>query len=196
MPSAANSVTSLLDDPTQPNSQPEFLVTTTNCGEDAEGEEIEEPDRSKLETHRQSFSNLLATGMKRVNSVNNLAIPYVSSLTNQSKSLPPTPQHTPRKQSLVTQNINPFVIVVHRLEQISVDKKTLSCDEIKQLTEPLSLYGPLDDLMELAKSTDTLYADLKPGERIEMINLLVSHLLFEYRGNRTHEFHFSYPNSE
>lgn len=174
MPSAANSVSSLLDDPSQQSSQPEFLVTSVNCEDECEGE-LDDPEPTKLESHRQSFSNFIASGMKRVNSANNLAIPnIVSSLTNQSKSLPPTPQHTPRKQSLITQNINPFMIVVHRLEQMPNDKKIMNCEEVKQLTEPLSLYGPLDDLMELAKNADNLYADLKPPERIEMINLLVS----------------------
>lgn len=175
IPSAANSISSLLDDPGQ-NSQPEFLVTSANVEDENDDEPIEEPDRSKLETHRQSFSNLLAQGIKRVNSANNLAIPnIVSSLTNQSKSLPPTPQHTPRKQSLVLQNINPFEFVVHKLEQIPVDKKLLSCDEVKNLTDPLMSYGSLDDLMELAKSSsENLYCELEAVQRIEKINMLVS----------------------
>jgi hypothetical protein len=175
IPSAANSIASLLDEPQQ-STQPEFLVTSANVDDENDDEPAEEPDRSKLDKHRQSFSNLLAQGIKRVNSANNLAIPnIVSSLTNQSKSLPPTPQHTPRKQSLVIQNINPFEIVVHKLEQIPIDKKLMSCDEVKNLTDPLISYGSLDDLMELAKSSsDNLYSELEAVHRIERINLLVS----------------------
>lgn len=71
---------------------------------------------SGLEVHRSSLTGLLAQGMKRVNSANNLAIPgIVSSIANVTgnaggsggggnltpgtiaKSLPPTPQHTPSR---------------------------------------------------------------------------------------------------
>lgn len=58
-------------------------------------------NKSRLDAHRQSFSDLLAQGLKRVNSANNLAnnlnIPGMGSSVNQnSRSLPPSPQHTPR----------------------------------------------------------------------------------------------------
>lgn len=158
------------------NAQPEFKVTTAE-GDDDDYELADEAvDNYKLSGHRQSFSDLLAQGIKRVNSANNLNIPtIVSSLTQNSKSLPPTPQHTPRKQSLIAQNINPFIIVVQKLEQVPIDKKEMSCDEIKHLTEPLECWGTLDDLMELAKSSsDFLYAESNTEERLHKINLLVS----------------------
>lgn len=161
------------DDPT--NSQPEFKVTTAE-GDDDDYEVADEAVDYKMSGHRQSFSDLLAQGIKRVNSANNLNIPtIVSSLTQNSKSLPPTPQHTPRKQSLITQHVNPFIVVVQRLELVSEDKKQMSCDEIKHLVEPLENWGTLDDLMELAKSSsEFLHADSDVDERLDKINLLVS----------------------
>lgn len=75
----------------------EFKVTEVDCdGEIDDFEEIDEP-RPRLEQHRQSFSDLISQGIKRVNSANNLAIPaIVSSLNQGTRSLPPSPQHTPR----------------------------------------------------------------------------------------------------
>lgn len=159
------------------SNQPEFKVTGADGGDEDDFEIADEAvDYSKLSGHRQSFSDLLAQGIKRVNSANNLNIPtLVSSLTQNSKSLPPTPQHTPRKQSLITQNTNPFIIVVQKLEQIPIDKKEMTSDEIKSLTEPLESWGTLDDLMELAKtSSDFLYAESDTEERLHKINSLVS----------------------
>lgn len=160
-----------------PQSQPEFKVTTAEGVDDDDYEIADEAvDNYKLSGHRQSFSDLLAQGIKRVNSANNLNIPtIVSSLTQNSKSLPPTPQHTPRKQSLIALNTNPFITVVQKLEQLPKDKKEMSCDEIRNLTEPLESWGTLDDLMELAKqSSDFLYAESEVEERLDKINLLVS----------------------
>lgn len=156
--------------------QPEFKVTAAD-GDDEDYELADEAvDNYKLSGHRQSFSDLLAQGIKRVNSANNLNIPtIVSTLTQNSKSLPPTPQHTSRKQSLIAQNINPFIIVVQKLENIPPEKKEMSCEEIKHLVEPLECWGTLDDLMELAKSSsEFLYADSDTEERLDKINILVS----------------------
>lgn len=178
--------------------QPEFKVTGADGGDDDDFEIADEAvDYSKLSGHRQSFSDLLAQGIKRVNSANNLNIPtLVSSLTQNSKSLPPTPQHTPRKQSLVTQNTNPFIIVVQKLEQLPMDKKEMSSEEIKNLTEPLECWGTLDDLMELAKtSSDFLYAESDTEERLHKINLLVSiTALAMLRTFRLCSFAFSFQN--
>lgn len=157
--------------------QPEFKVTTADNGEDDDYELADEAvDNYKLAGHRQSFSDLLAQGIKRVNSANNLNIPtIVSSLATNSKSLPPTPQHTSRKASLIAQNVNPFINVVQKLENIPTEVKQMSCDEIKNLTEPLESWGTLDDLMELAKSSsDFLYAESDTEERLQKINVLVS----------------------
>lgn len=169
------------DDPH--SSQPEFKVTTADNGDDEYFEVADEAlDNYKLAGHRQSFSDLLAQGIKRVNSANNLNIPtIVSSLsTNNSKSLPPTPQHTSRKPSLIASSINPFITVVQKLENIPLEVKQMSCDEIKNLTEPLESWGTLDDLMELAKSSsDFLYAESDTEERLQKINVLVG---FEMTG--------------
>lgn len=75
----------------------EFKVTEADAdGEVDDFEEIGEA-RAKLDQHRQSFSGFISQGIKRVNSANNLAIPaIVSSLNQGSRSLPPSPQHTPR----------------------------------------------------------------------------------------------------
>jgi PDZ domain-containing protein 8 len=158
-------------------SQPEFKVTTAE-GDDEDYELADEAvDNYKLTGHRQSFSDLLSQGIKRVNSASNLNIPtMVTSRTQNSKSLPPTPQHTPsRKQSLITQNTNPFNIVVQKLERISEDIKLMNSEEIKSLVEPLEDWGTLDDLMELAKSSsDFLYAESDTEERLDKINVLVS----------------------
>lgn len=44
-----------------------------------------------------TFSDFLAQGIKRVNSVNNLAIPGMAAASATfTRSLPPSPQHTPR----------------------------------------------------------------------------------------------------
>lgn len=155
--------------------QPEFKLSGP-AGDDDDFEIADEAvDNYKLSGHRQSFSDLLAQGIKRVNSANNLHIPTISSLTQNSKSLPPTPQHTPRKQSLIAAHINPFVTVVQKLEKIPPELKEMTSDEIKILVEPLESWGTLDDLMELAKSSsDFLYAESDTEERLTKINLLVS----------------------
>lgn len=76
----------------------EFKVTDADGeGEVDEFEENDEPKPGKMDQHRQSFSEMFSQGIKRVNSANNLAIPaIVSSLNQGTRSLPPSPQHTPR----------------------------------------------------------------------------------------------------
>uniref|UniRef100_A0AAG5CZD4 PDZ domain-containing protein 8 n=1 Tax=Anopheles atroparvus TaxID=41427 RepID=A0AAG5CZD4_ANOAO len=131
--------------------------------------------KSKLEAHRQSFSDLLVQGLKRVNSANNLSIPTMAGLNPGSKSLPPTPQHTPRKQSLANVSANPFVVVTQRLESLPEDVNELCMEQIVDLTAPLIEYGPSDTLMALAKSSSkTMYTDCDPDVRTEKINKLVS----------------------
>lgn len=74
----------------------EFKVTDADGeGEVDDFEEIDEP-KPKLDQHRQSFSEMISQGIKRVNSANNLAIPAIVSLNQGTRSLPPSPQHTPR----------------------------------------------------------------------------------------------------
>lgn len=108
---------------------PEFMVTEADIDTGIEPEteivfstddkkmNATTPTASSLEVHRSSLTGLLAQGIKRVNSANNLAIPGIVSsiagVTGSSsagasvgggttpnsiaKSLPPTPQHTPSR---------------------------------------------------------------------------------------------------
>ncbi|XP_053691071.1 PDZ domain-containing protein 8 [Sabethes cyaneus] len=165
------------------SSQPEFRVTEADSPtievEDFVDivEEEQQAAKSRLESHRQSFSDLLTQGLKRVNSVNNLAIPMVSSMNQSSKSLPPTPQHTPRKQSLASVSPNPFTVVTQRLESLSEDVKELQMEQIVDLTAPIIEYGSSDTLMSLAKSSSrSIYAEYEPDVRTEKINKLLSKL--------------------
>lgn len=160
-------------------SQPEFKVTEHSTEVD-EFEEIEfiKPPISDGSGHRPSFSDLLVQGIKRVNSANNLNIPGMGSggSSNQSsRSLPPTPQHTPRKQSLATLATNPFVIIVSILELLPDRIAELTRDQINGLVDPIIGYGTPDELMTLAKtSSQKLFLELEPNERVDKINLLVS----------------------
>uniref|UniRef100_A0A182NRJ8 PDZ domain-containing protein 8 n=1 Tax=Anopheles dirus TaxID=7168 RepID=A0A182NRJ8_9DIPT len=162
--------------------QPEFKVTEPESPTievedfvDIAEEQQQIIPKSKLETHRQSFSDLLVQGLKRVNSANNLSIPSMAGLNPSSKSLPPTPQHTPRKQSLANVNANPFLLVTQRLEALPEDVNELNMEQIVDLTAPLIEYGPSDTLMGLAKSTSkTMYGDCESDVRTEKINKLVS----------------------
>ena len=158
--------------------QPEFKVTEPESPM-IEVEDFvdlgEEPMlMSRLETHRQSFSDLLAQGLKRVNSASNLAIPMGPG-KNQSKSLPPSPQHTPRKQSLANVNANPFAGAIQKLETLPNNILDLNTELIVGLTELLIEHGSSDSLMAMAKSTSRLlYADLESEQRVDKINSLVS----------------------
>uniref|UniRef100_A0A182T8U0 Uncharacterized protein n=1 Tax=Anopheles maculatus TaxID=74869 RepID=A0A182T8U0_9DIPT len=117
---------------------------------------------------------MLVQGLKRVNSANNLSIPTMGGLNPSSKSLPPTPQHTPRKQSLASVNANPFLLVTQRLESLPEDVNELNMEQIVELTAPLIEYGPSDTLMALAKSSSkTMYGDCEPDVRTDKINKLV-----------------------
>lgn len=154
-----------------------FKVTDADGQDDEEiGDEVLESYRAE---HRKSFSDMLASGIKRVNSANNLNIPtIVSSLSSNSKSLPPTPQHSSRKPSLVSiqSTVNPFVTIVERLEDVPGDKTSMTQEEIERIIAPIDQsIKHLDDLMELAKSSsEHLYAEFEMEERIKKINDLVS----------------------
>ncbi|KAL1398053.1 hypothetical protein pipiens_009265, partial [Culex pipiens pipiens] len=149
-------------------SQPEFRVTEV----DSPTIEVEDFVDIAEEQQQQQAS------LKRVNSANNLSIPMVSSLNQSSKSLPPTPQHTPRKQSLANvANANPFVVVTQRLEALPDDVKELQMDQIVELTAPLMEYGSSDTLMALAKSSSKIiYAECEADVRTEKINKLLNKL--------------------
>ncbi|XP_037931626.1 PDZ domain-containing protein 8-like [Teleopsis dalmanni] len=182
---------------------PEFTVTEATAYEATENDEIppnisddeqNQPKTPGLEVHRSSLSGLLAQGIKRVNSANNLAIPGIVStfaggnnassnngnsnnLTN-TKSLPPSPQRTPsRKASLICTNQNPFEQVTQRLEQISAELTELSAEQISCVTEPIILISKEEDLMTLAKTASkNLYCEIAGIDRVDKINLLLSKL--------------------
>lgn len=161
-------------------------VTDTDCQDDDEvADEALESYRGSSGEHRKSFSDMLAHGIKRVNSANSLNIPMiVSSLSTNSKSLPPTPQHFSRKPSLT--NIinvnNPFVTIVQRLEDVPSDKTTMTQEEIEKIIAPIDQnMKNLDDLMELAKSSsESLYAEFDMEERVKKINDLVNIFFFQF----------------
>ncbi|XP_055912899.1 PDZ domain-containing protein 8 isoform X2 [Eupeodes corollae] len=173
--------------------QPEFTVTEapSSSGQISIDEPFDEDQRlstaspdSKITTtatepvHRQSLTGLIAQGLKRVNSANNLVIPGISSSLNQnSKSLPPSPQHSPRKQSLVCQGVSPFIIVTQILESIPNDLDKLSIDQINSITEPIINIGRDEDVMTLAKdASKELFGDLSSEERMAKINELLTKL--------------------
>lgn len=83
---------------------PEFKVTevgdlhTPDVAPDDLLDPCPSPAKAAGDGHRASIGDFIAQGLKRVNSANNLAIPaLVSSLSQSTKSLPPSPQQTPRQ---------------------------------------------------------------------------------------------------
>lgn len=160
---------------------PEFKVTEVGDSQltSIDSEELLD---TKLpnDGHRASLGDFLAQGLKRVNSANNLAIPaIVASLSNQTtKSLPPSPQQTPRKQSLANPASSPFMVVATRLDAVE-DGTQIEEEDIVQITEPLMGWGSPDDMMSHAKGASSfLYVDVEPNERMEKINGLLSKLRF------------------
>ncbi|XP_061394825.1 PDZ domain-containing protein 8-like, partial [Musca vetustissima] len=159
---------------------------------------------SNLEVHRSSLTGLLAQGIKRVNSANNLAIPGIVStiagVSNNSpsastgsgstagsstvtpsslaKSLPPSPQHTPsRKASLAPSAPNTFDLVTQRLEALPIDVPSFTPEQVVSITEHIIQLSIDEDVMNLAKNASKqLYCNLSGNERVEKINLLLTKL--------------------
>lgn len=162
---------------------PEFKVTEVgdlnSSTPDTYSDELLDTKALAGDGHRASLGDFLAQGLKRVNSANNLAIPaIVASLSNQSitKSLPPSPQQTPRKQSLASPSNSPFMIVAARLDAVP-DASQIDGEDIIQITEPLIGWGSPDDMMSHAKTASNyLYVDVEPNERLERINGLLTKL--------------------
>ncbi|XP_065364845.1 PDZ domain-containing protein 8 [Calliphora vicina] len=190
---------------------PEFMVTDADIDTGVEPVENEimfnsdnsdkkstatTPSPSNLEVHRSSLTGLLAQGIKRVNSANNLAIPgIVSSIAGVTgnvsssvgggvtpgsiaKSLPPTPQHTPsRKSSVISLGPNTFDLVTQRLEALPSDVTSFSTEQIISITDHIMLLPKDEDVMSLAKNASkNLYGDLSGSERVDKINILLSKL--------------------
>nr|XP_023021028.1 PDZ domain-containing protein 8 [Leptinotarsa decemlineata] len=117
----------------------------------------------------------LGNGLKRVNSVNNLAIPGSQLIGSTSRSLPPSPQRTPsRKQSLVS--INPFTMCPEVLEEVQKNPSEAS-DHVSRLLEQVMQCPPDEVLMDSAKETGRqMYCHLSHEERVEKINLMMGEL--------------------
>ncbi|XP_011295294.2 PDZ domain-containing protein 8 [Musca domestica] len=159
---------------------------------------------NNLEVHRSSLTGLLAQGIKRVNSANNLAIPGIVSTiagvsssstaaaatsgsasgsttatpSSMAKSLPPSPQHTPcRKASLAPSAPNTFDLVTQRLEALPVDVPSFTPEQVVSITEHIIQLSIDEDVMSLAKNASKqLYSNLSGNERVEKINLLLTKL--------------------
>lgn len=112
--------------------------------------------------------------LKRVNSANNLAIPGSHFAQNLTRSLPPSPQHTPRKLSLVVSN--PFSVCPIMLEEIQ--KQPSEATEIILRAVDQVLQYPSDEtLMDVAKQTGTeMYTNMEHEMKVEKINLMVTEL--------------------
>ncbi|XP_069677414.1 PDZ domain-containing protein 8 isoform X2 [Periplaneta americana] len=158
----------LLVPPAQPrraSAQPEIITTAADDGD------------STPQGQRRGIGSLLASvasaaqarSLKRVGSANNLAPPTIANSSHLSRSLPPSPQHSPagsRKASLVG---NPFQFPHSLLDSDAVDV-TAALDHLLQHPND-------DDLMSIAKSTGKeLYANLSPPQRKDKINKMISKL--------------------
>lgn len=79
-----------------------------------------------------------------------------------------------RKQSLVNQNTNPFVVVIQKLDQLPNNINDITREQIVLLTESLIGWSTPDEMMALAKTTSrTLFVELEANERVQVINNLV-----------------------
>ncbi|KAH8287179.1 hypothetical protein KR054_004146 [Drosophila jambulina] len=184
-------------------SRPEFTITQADntelppAGTDSQQQDeaslggdqaqIQSPTPASLDVHRSSITGMLAQGIKR--QASNLDIPgIVSSLTGSgqqmnSKSLPPSPQHTPSRKSSIVEEVapasqqNPFERVTQHLETLPSECTLLSVEQVIVITEPIIRHTRSEDLMNLAKSSSKhLYASLPPDERVARINELLTKL--------------------
>ncbi|KAF5281441.1 hypothetical protein FQA39_LY17795 [Lamprigera yunnana] len=114
------------------------------------------------------------SSLKRVNSANNLAIPGSHFTQNLTRSLPPSPQHTPRKLSLVVSN--PFSACPIMLDEIQLQPNTAS-EHILNAVDQILQYPSDESLMDVAKQTGAqLYANMRHEIKVEKINLMVTEL--------------------
>lgn len=80
-----------------------------------------------------------------------------------------------RKQSLVSQSTNPFVVVIQKLDQLPNNINDITREQIVSLTEPLVGWGTPDEMMALAKTaSQKLFSESEPDDRVGKINSLVS----------------------
>ncbi|XP_056649071.1 PDZ domain-containing protein 8 isoform X1 [Diorhabda sublineata] len=137
----------------------------------SEGPEIAMTDIGEEITESKPLGN----GIKRVNSVNNLAIPGSPFIGCTSRSLPPSPQRTPsRKQSLVI--VNPFLMCPEVLEEVQKNPAEAS-DCINRLLDQIMSCPNDETLMDAAKETGRqMYLHMSHEEKVEKINLIMTEL--------------------
>lgn len=72
--------------------------------------------------------------------------------------------------------------VIQKLDQLPTNIDEITREQIVAIAEPLICGSTQDEMMELAKDTSrSLFADIEPTERIELINNLVSAVLLLLR---------------
>nr|CAI5826053.1 unnamed protein product [Callosobruchus analis] len=113
--------------------------------------------------------------LKRVNSVNNLAIPGSQFVASTSRSLPPSPQRTPsRKQSLIL--INPFGMCPDVLDEVQRNPAEAT-DSVNRLLEQVMQCPPDEALMDAAKESGRqMYVNMPHEEKVEKINIMMGEL--------------------
>ncbi|EDW65732.1 PDZ domain-containing protein 8 isoform X1 [Drosophila virilis] len=169
-------------------SEPKPLSSMTTEETSSQGS-IEQTHNPNMDVHRASLTGMLTQGIKR--QASNLDIPgIVSSLSGNSsqansKSLPPSPQHTPSRKSSITEetsqhhhsNPNPFAMITPHLEALPSEFTALTLEQVALITEPIIKHSRNEDLMSLAKSySKLLYAEVPPDERVTKINELLTKL--------------------
>ncbi|KAE8751360.1 hypothetical protein FOCC_FOCC001931 [Frankliniella occidentalis] len=180
------------DQPRRASIQPEIVMTSAE-------EVASVPTQGP--SHRKRITNLLASmatqarGLKRVGSAHNLAPPGSDGSqggNNLSRSLPPSPQHSPapsRKTSLHETVFQFSEMDSGSDEDASADEDvSVALEQLLQLRRP-SASGSSggaasgagddgsEDLMAVAKATGKeLYSGLPPLQRIERINKMISKL--------------------
>lgn len=67
------------------------------------------------------------------------------------------------------------MVVIQKLDQLPTNINDITREQIVSLTEPLIGWGDPDEMMALAKTTSrTLFIEIEPNERVQVINKLVS----------------------
>ncbi|XP_050674234.1 PDZ domain-containing protein 8 isoform X2 [Leptidea sinapis] len=139
--------------------QPPELVMTEADAVDPDSEEDEKGERKdSLDVHEEGGPmSALVAGLRRAGSAHSLAAPKSNA---SSRSLPPSPSHTPRKQSL--ESVNPF---------LSLGAAWLARGEVAAILDPaLQSALPPDALLAAARdSAPELAAKLSANQIHEML---------------------------
>ncbi|KAM8718614.1 hypothetical protein ACLKA7_001342 [Drosophila subpalustris] len=170
--------------------QPELMeLSSPTCSNGLQTDETvsEGSTEQSLVVPETSLTGMLTQGIKR--QASNLDIPgIVSSLSGNnsqinSKSLPPSPQHSPPRKALNSEDTskqhypNTFERVTQHLEALPLESTSLNFEQVVLITEPIVRHSSNDDLMNLAKSSSKhLYAEVPPNRRVIQINELITKL--------------------